>query len=326
MRKKKAALETFSFHPLSALRFLGLYGADRPAGRPPRPKEVLSHVSNQPVSLRIEQYLPSVTLVTRPLPGSSDFPVTAAQVTGQRHRVVVDTLIRPADMAPFAGATLVIYTHFDWDHCWGTAAFPGVPVIGHQLTRERLLAPEPGEFLQRMRAEKPAHFEGSQIIPPDVTFRDRLDIDVGGLTLELHHLPGHTADSVVVHVPELGLLLAGDAVETPLPTLSESGHIRAWAGALRKWSQAGLKHVVPGHGRPGGPELLAANAAYIEGVLEAAEAGLAKGQTPQEIAAERPLAALLPAGLVDTLAPYYRQQHEANIAAAHAELRQSAGT
>jgi len=286
---------------------------------------VLSHVSNQPVSLRIEQYLPSVTLATRPLPGSADFPVTAAQVAGQRHRVVVDTLIRPSDMAPFAGATLVVYTHFDWDHCWGTAAFPGVPVLGHRLTRERLLAPEPGEFLERMRAEKPAHFEGSQIIPPDVTFRDRLDIDAGGLTLELHHLPGHTADSVVVYVPELGLLLAGDAVETPLPTLSEPGHIRAWARTLREWGRNGVKHVVPGHGRPGGPELLAENAAYIERILEAAEIGLTKGQSPEEIAAGLSLADLLPEHVLAQLPPYYAQQHQANIAAAVAEVQAAAG-
>ena len=79
---------------------------------------------SQPAGLKVEQFLPSVTLVTRRLPGGYDFSVAAALVRGPRHRVVVDTLIRPADMAPFAGATLVVYTHVDWDHCWGTAAFP----------------------------------------------------------------------------------------------------------------------------------------------------------------------------------------------------------
>lgn len=276
-------------------------------------------------NLRIEQFLPAVTLVTRPLPGSTDFPVTAAMVTGRRHRVVVDTLIRPDDMAPFAGATLVVYTHFDWDHCWGTGAFPGVPVLGHRMTRERLTAPEAAAFLEEMRAKNPADFEGSRIIPPDITFGDRLTIDAGGLTLELHHLPGHTADSAVVHVPELGLLLAGDAVEAPLPTLSEPGHIRAWARALRTWARAGLRHVVPGHGRPGGPELLEANAEYIERVLEAAEDGLAKGLSPAEIATGLPLTAVIPAEAAAHLPPYYRQQHEANLAAAVAELQAAAG-
>ena len=279
---------------------------------------------SQAAGLRIEQYLPSVTLVTRPLPGSADFPVTAARVSGSRHRVVVDTLIQPADMAPFAGATLVVYTHSDWDHCWGTGAFPGIPVIAHRIAPERLAAPEAVEYLEEMRAKQPADFAGSRIILPDLTFGGRLTIDAGGLTVDLHHLPGHTADSVVVHVPELGLLLAGDAVETPLPTLSEPGHIRAWAAALRAWSRAGITHVVPGHGRPGGPELLADNAAYIERVLEAAEAGLAKGQSPDEIAAGLPLDRLFPAVDFARLPPYYAQQHEANIAVAIAELQETA--
>jgi len=247
--------------------------------------------------------------------------VTAALVAGTRHRVVVDTLIEPADMAPFAGATLVVYTHSDWDHCWGTAAFPGVPVIGHRLTRERLTAPEADEALAQMRAANPAAFANSQVVPPDLTFSDRLTIDAGGLTVELHHLPGHTADSAVVHVPELGLLLAGDAVETPIPTLSEPGHIRRWAASLRQWSRAGVRHVVPGHGRPGGPELLAENAAYIERLAEAAEAGLDRGQSVEEMAAALPLTALLPAASVDQLPPYYRQQHRENIAQIVAELK-----
>jgi len=271
--------------------------------------------------LRVEPFLPSVTLVTRSLPGSYDFPVTAALVAGTRHRVVVDTLIEPADMAPFAGATLVVYTHSDWDHCWGTAAFPGVPVIGHRLTRERLTAPEADEALAQMRAANPAAFANSQVVPPDLTFSVRLTIDAGGLTVELHHLPGHTSDSAVVHVPELGLLLAGDAVETPIPTLSEPGHIRRWAASLRQWSRAGVRHVVPGHGRPGGPELLAENAAYIERLAEAAEAGLDRGQSVEEMAAALPLTALLPAASVDQLPPYYRQQHRENIAQIVAELK-----
>lgn len=271
--------------------------------------------------LRVDSLLPSVTLVTRPLPGSYDFPVTAAMVRGTRHRVVVDTLIEPADMAPFAGATLVVYTHADWDHCWGTSAFPGVPVIGHRLTRERLTDPEAAATLDEMRAKDRVAFADSRIIPPGLTFPHRLSIDAGDLTVDLHHLPGHTADSVVVHVPELGLLLAGDAVEWPIPTLSEPGHIRQWADSLRRWSRSGITHVVPGHGRPGGPELLTANAAYIDRLVEAAESGLEKGKSADEIAADLPLGALLPQPVMDQLPEYYREQHRQNIAQVVAELR-----
>lgn len=277
-------------------------------------------MSNHPLGPKLDRFLPGVTLLTCMLPGSYDFPVTSALVCGSRHKVVVDTLIRPADMAPFAGATLVLYTHYDWDHCWGTAAFPQVPVIGHRLTRERLANSAVEANRQKRQAGDPEGYAGSQIILPDLTFDSRLSIDAGGLTLDLHHLPGHTADSIVVHVPELDLLLAGDAVEEPLPSLNEVGQIRAWGRELRRWCGAGLKHVVPGHGEPGGLGLLEQNATYIEGLVDGAERMLAQGHTLEEIQVEIPIEAILPPSVIAGLPGYYPEQHRENIAKVVAEL------
>lgn len=280
----------------------------------------IDRMHNHPSGPILDQYLPGVTLLTCMLPGSYDFPVTAAMVCGTRHRVVIDSLIRPADLAPFRGATLVVYTHYDWDHCWGTAALPGVPVIGHRLTRERLAHPEMEARLRERLARDPEGYAGSQIVLPDITFEDRLAIDAGGLTVELHHLPGHTADSVVAYVPELDLLLAGDAVEEPLPSLNEVGRVQTWARELRRWCGAGLKHVVPGHGRPGGLSLLEQNAAYIEGLVDGARRMLAKGQMLEEIQNAIPLESILPAPVIAKLPSYYPEQHRANIARVVAEL------
>lgn len=268
--------------------------------------------------MKVERILPEVDLATRFLPGSADFPVQAAFVRGSRHRVVVDTLIRPADMLPFGGATLVVYTHSDWDHCWGTAAFPGVPVIGHNLTRQRLLNSEVTAYLAQRRQKEPDAFEGSAVVPPDITFEGRLSIDIGGLTLCLEHLPGHTADSIVVHVPELNLLLAGDALERPIPSLNEAGHIRAWARALRRWCQAGVTCVVPSHGRHGGPDLLQQNLDYIEALLDRTGEFLQQGLSLTEIQARIKVEEFVPE--IDRYPSYYRRGHLQNLAQVVAEL------
>jgi glyoxylase-like metal-dependent hydrolase (beta-lactamase superfamily II) len=268
--------------------------------------------------MNVERLLPQVTLASRMLPGSYDFPVQAAQIEGSRHRVVIDTLIQPADMLPFAEATLVVYTHADWDHCWGTGAFPGRPVIAHRLTRERLL--ESGEAtLQRWQKKLPEEFRESRVVLPDITFEERLCIDAGGLSVDLHHLPGHTADSVVAHIPELGLLVAGDAVEAPLPSLNWVGHIRHWARELRRWAEAGPRHVVPSHGKPGGVELLRLNADYIEYLVDKTERFLGAGVPLEEIVQRIPLADCVPAA--GDLPDYYASTHQQNIRAVFAELK-----
>lgn len=265
----------------------------------------------------IVQLLSQVTLVSRMLPGPYGISVQAVQIAGARHRVVIDTLIEPADMRPFVGATLVVYTHADWDHCSGTGAFPGRPVIAHRLARQRLLG-EGEATLQQWQRELPEAFRESRVVLPDITFEEYLSIDAGGLTVELHHLPGHSADTIVAHVPELGLLVAGDAAEDPLPSLDAPGQVRRWALELRRWAQAGLRHVVPGHGKPGSASLLRLNADYIDYLFDQAQRLLAAG-VPLEEAVERiPLPGFLPAA--GSLPAFYASTHRQNIRTVCAEL------
>ncbi|HZJ49394.1 MAG TPA: MBL fold metallo-hydrolase [Actinomycetota bacterium] len=50
-----------------------------------------------------------------------------------------------------------------------------------------------------------------------MTFAGPFRIDGGDLRLDLVETPGHTEDHVSVWIPQLRLLLAGDAVEHPFP-------------------------------------------------------------------------------------------------------------
>jgi glyoxylase-like metal-dependent hydrolase (beta-lactamase superfamily II) len=94
-----------------------------------------------------------------------------------------------------------------------------------------------------------------------------MDLDLGGLTLSMHALPGHTADEIVVHLPEIGVLLAGDAAEWPIPT-TVVGPLRPWAAALREWAaRADVQTVVPSHGPVTNAQLLLDNAAYLDALL-----------------------------------------------------------
>lgn len=217
----------------------------------------------------VTELQPGIYLASRPLSQTS--VVRAALLLGERRAAVIDTLLCPEDMAPLqvhlarhGRPIIVVNTHADWDHFWGNAAFPGTLIVGHRLCRERILSPET-TAIEQLKAEDPARYANAALIAPDLTFETSMCIDLGGLTLELHHLPGHTPDCLLSYVPERHLLYAGDCAEDPFPLLY-SGPLDGWIAGLRDWAARDVETVVPAHGRVGGVELLRENAAYLEGV------------------------------------------------------------
>jgi len=201
------------------------------------------------------------------------YGVRGAVVAGSEAAAVFDSLSHPRDMAVVARLlagrrVIVVYSHADWDHVWGTAGLPGARVVAHEAAARRFAADVPGT-LARMRAAEPGRWEGVVLTPPDETFRERLRLDLGGVTLELSHLPGHTPDSIVGFVPEEGLLLAGDTVETPLPCLAEDGPLEAWIAALERWEgDARVRRVVPAHGPCGGQEIIGQTLGYLRALRD----------------------------------------------------------
>ncbi len=238
-----------------------------------------------------------IYLVERSL-GSLGPSVTGTVVVGQQRVAIIDTLSCPADMQPVMDLLrrvglppVVVNTHADWDHAWGNAAFPEAAIVGHRLCRQRLLDPAAGQLLREMQGQHPAWFGPVTLVPPSITFEHEVELDLGGVTVALRHLPGHTADCLVAHLPERGILLAGDCAEAPLPLIEDPSSIAPWARALRWWSEQGLRRVVLCHGGVAGPELLVDNARYLEGLL---------GGAPE---------------LPGTLDPFYYEGHQANLQA-----------
>jgi glyoxylase-like metal-dependent hydrolase (beta-lactamase superfamily II) len=226
-----------------------------------------------------------------------EYDVRGGLLLGRDTTLVWDTLAHPRDMAawlPLVGGRrlAIVYSHADWDHIWGTAGLPydSARIVAHRVARERFDADVPRELAGR-KASQPGVWDDVRLVPPTQTFDAQLTIDLGGLTLELHHLPGHTADCCVGFVPERGVLLAGDTVETPLPVIPPDSPLPAWIAELRRWSaDARVRTVVPAHGPVGGRELIERNIAYLEGILSG-----------------KPID---PPGPLD---PFYEKTHAANV-------------
>ena len=226
----------------------------------------------------------------------ADYAVRGALLLGEEFALVWDTLSRPGDMDPFLPLIanrdlLVVYSHADWDHVWGTAGLPygRAPIIAHERASARFASDVPAALAEKQVAE-PGAWDDVVLVAPTEGIERRGAIQLGGLSLELHALPGHTPDCIAGFVPERGVLLAGDTAETPFPVVPADSPLAEWISELERWaSDDRVRTVVPAHGRIGGREILLENAAYLGGIL--------RGQP------------LEPKGV---LTPFYRQTHLAN--------------
>jgi len=95
---------------------------------------------------------------------------------------------------------------------------------------------------------------------PDRTFRDRLELEVGGVTIELHHDRGETDDHAWAWFPAQKVLCTGDLFIWASPNAGNPQKVQRfaleWATALRRMlglfdrPGGGPEVLLPGHGYP----------------------------------------------------------------------------
>ncbi len=203
-----------------------------------------------------------------------DFDVRGAVIVGDKRVMVWDTLSHPRDMQPvmkLAGDKPidVVYSHADWDHCWGTAGLKPDIIIGHERCGERFRTGDVAKKLAAKQAQEPGQWNVVRLIPPTLTFTQSMSIDLGGLVVELHYLPGHTEDCLVAWIPAWRVFLAGDTVETPLPYFNTNSvqMLPQWISALEGWgSTAHMNVVVPAHGEVGDRSLIEHTVSYLRDI------------------------------------------------------------
>jgi glyoxylase-like metal-dependent hydrolase (beta-lactamase superfamily II) len=198
------------------------------------------------------------------------YPVLDVNVTlvvGDGSALLVDTLSTDAQAGELRAAVervtraplTVVNTHHHFDHAFGNAVVcgPDTAIWAHEDAARRLRDEAPAlqrHWYQQWHDRDPELAAGLAEVtvrPPDRTVRQAATIDVGGRVVELRHLGrGHTDGDLVVHVPDAGVLAAGDLVEESGPPAFEDAYPLEWPetliALLRLVSADTL--VVPGHG------------------------------------------------------------------------------
>ncbi|CAN5471202.1 MBL fold metallo-hydrolase [soil metagenome] len=131
----------------------------------------------------------------------------------------------------------LVLSHYHAVRVLGAAAFEGATIIAHDHTRA-LIAERGKQDWESEAGRMPRLFAGAETIPgltwPDVTFSDRLAIDLGGDRgeLQLHYCGrGHTSGDIVAWLPSERVLFAGDLVEAQAALYTGDAFHSDWSGA-----------------------------------------------------------------------------------------------
>jgi cyclase len=197
----------------------------------------------------------------------------AGLVVGDDSSLLVDTLIdlnltrQMLDaMGPITDTKPIdkaVNTHGDGDHCYGNGALaaqteiyatPGAvegmqevpPALMHTLLNSDL-----GPVLTPYVREAFGAFdvEGLELRLPSQTFEGRLQLDIGGRTIEVVEVgPAHTVGDAIVHLPDAEAVFTGDILFVGGTPVVWAGPVGNWIAACDRLMELDARILIPGHG------------------------------------------------------------------------------
>jgi len=94
---------------------------------------------------------------------------------------------------------------------------------------------------------------------------------------------GHSESDLIMYLPEEGILFAGDLVFNKSHPYLGDGYPLEWESKLKEMEAMKIEVVIPGHGDPGGKEIIRLIREYIEDMEEIAKEMKDKGNSIEEI-------------------------------------------
>lgn len=213
---------------------------------------------------------------------ASSWGANAVAILGDGATLLVDPLVAPAYARELkrllaergAGPVRwVVTTHHHTDHSVGASVFAaeGAEVVAHALAAGRMSAEQPA-ILDGRRSSPALSPLFADAVPaaPTRLVTAPLEISVGGLRAAVRPCgPAHTPGDLRVDLPDLGVVVTGDLVFHRYHPNLEHADLDGWRRGLGKLllEPAGTTFV-PGHGAPGGREIVEGQLAWFEAAAD----------------------------------------------------------
>ncbi|MFT4416739.1 MBL fold metallo-hydrolase [Fredinandcohnia humi] len=176
--------------------------------------------------------------------------ITIQLIMGNRYNYIVDTGLGSTNIdfvkeyiKEDSKPTIVINTHYHWDHIWGNSSVRDCMIISHRRCREMIesnwakMVEESSRFLQGERA----------LCLPNLVFEDELYFPED--KIRLVYTPGHTIDSISV-VDEIEKVIhvgdnIGDSLEELIPSINVDKEV--YRKTLLKYKEMDFDTCISGH-------------------------------------------------------------------------------
>lgn len=209
---------------------------------------------------------------------ASGWGANAVAILGDGATLLVDPLVSPVYARELkrllaergAGRVRwVVTTHHHTDHSVGASVFAeeGAEVVAHALAAGRMSAEQPA-ILDGRRSSPALNPLFADAVPaaPTCLVTAPREISVGGLRAVVRPCgPAHTPGDLRVDLPDLGVVVTGDLVFHRYHPNLEHADLDGWKRGLAELllEPAGTTFV-PGHGAPGGREIVEGQLAWFE--------------------------------------------------------------
>ena len=176
----------------------------------------------------------------------------------------------------------VFITHHHGDHDYGSAVWTeaGATTFAYKAVAEEMKRFEPNRWQSEMKGRqdmRDLHRDAPE--PPKQTF-DHSPYVLKDGTREIQFLFfgwAHTKGDGFAWLPKERVLATGDAAVNGPYNNTDDGDIGNWPKVLEAAAKLKPLHVLPGHGGPGGAQILSRQAAFMTELRKAVSGELARG-------------------------------------------------
>ncbi len=184
----------------------------------------------------------------------------------------------------------VFDTHHHGDHLYGNVIWTqaGATTLAFQGVADELKRLEPARWHEAEKARQDvADLKAEGPEPPKQDIQESMFLlNDGSRKVEFRHFGwAHTRGDGFVYLPKEQVLCTGDAVVNGPYNATMDANVANWPEVIHAAEKLKVKYVLPGHGVPGGRELMTGQAQFMTELYKAVKQGVDQGKKLEELQA-----------------------------------------